>query len=238
MGRRQEESPAGCPEWMVTYGDCMGLLLTFFIMLAAMSEVKEEKFHVVLESIREYLGYDLGSAVEPGDSASGSIYEMIRRVQNEFGSETPEGAPVPSTIGQNVLVQTVEEGYKITVGGKLLFDESSAVLKPSAYESLDRIARIVAGYYNKLEIRGHSAIEPVPGDASPAALFDLAYFRSKAVAEYLVNSGVDRKRIRLQSGGAFDRPASNLTVEGQAANRRVEIVVSDELVPPDGSGGA
>lgn len=222
---------------MVTYGDVMALLLTFFIMLAAMSEVKEEKFHKVLESIREYLGYDTGAAVEPGPSTAGSIDQQIRRVANEMGSPIPEGAPVNSILGQHLRVQAVEEGYKITIGGKVLFEEGSAQLKVTAYEPLDRLARIVQGYYNKLEVRGHTSIEDAGAQGQGTDLFDLAYFRAKAASDYLVSQGIDRRRMRLQSGGPFDRPDSNLTYEGKAANRRVEIIVSDELIEPEGAGG-
>ena len=38
----EEDPPAGVPEWVVTYGDMMSLLLTFFIMLVSMSKIKEE----------------------------------------------------------------------------------------------------------------------------------------------------------------------------------------------------
>ncbi len=236
MPRQEEEAQRGAPEWMVTYGDCMGLLLTFFIMLAAMSEVKEEKFHKVLESIREYLGYETADASEPGQATAGSLYEQIRRVAQESAPiDRPEGVDARSTLGQDVRVQTVEEGYKITVGGKILFDEGSAELKESAHDTLGRLAGVVSGYYNKLEIRGHTAIEDLPPGAKD--LFDLAYMRAKAVGEYMVNQGIDRRRIRLQSGGPYDRPDSNLSYEGQEINRRVEIIVSDELIKPEGSGG-
>ncbi|MBL4886213.1 MAG: flagellar motor protein MotB, partial [Planctomycetaceae bacterium] len=34
-----DDEPPGVPEWVVTYGDMMSLLLTFFIMLVSLSEV-------------------------------------------------------------------------------------------------------------------------------------------------------------------------------------------------------
>ena len=234
---RQEEAPQGAPDWIVTYGDLMSLLLTFFIMIAAMSEVKEEKFHKVLESIRNYLGYEQADAPEPGESPGGSLYELIRRIAVETGGPQHEGAQVNSVLGQNLTVQTVEEGYKITIGGKVLFDEGSAQLKVSAYEPLDRLVSIIKGYYNKLEIRGHTAIEPLPADSPYKDMFDLAFYRAKAVAEYLIAQNIDARRLRIQSGGPYDRPDSNLTYEGLAANRRVEVIVSEELVPVEGAGG-
>ena len=38
----EEEPSAGVPEWVVTFGDMMSLLLTFFIMLVSMSEIRQD----------------------------------------------------------------------------------------------------------------------------------------------------------------------------------------------------
>ena len=102
---------------------------------------------------------------------------------------------------------------------------------------MTRLANICKGYYNKLEIRGHTSIEVIPASSQYKDLFDLSYARAKATAEYLISQGIDARRIRLQGGGPYDRPSSNLSYEGQEANRRVEVIVSDELIAPDGAGG-
>ena len=55
----EEEPSPGVPEWVVTFGDMMSLLLTFFIMLISMSEIKEdEKFQGVADSLHQQFGYD------------------------------------------------------------------------------------------------------------------------------------------------------------------------------------
>ena len=49
----EEDAPPGVPEWVVTYGDMMSLLLTFFIMLVSMSELKDEgKNRAALNSMK------------------------------------------------------------------------------------------------------------------------------------------------------------------------------------------
>ena len=50
-----EEPPPeeeGLPPWVMTFGDMMSLLLTFFILLFSMSELEVEKFRLAAESIR------------------------------------------------------------------------------------------------------------------------------------------------------------------------------------------
>jgi chemotaxis protein MotB len=205
--------------------------MAMFVILVSMSKVQDEKFYQVLESVHEYFGYAPGSANEPGLSTSGSLYEKLRWVAIEAGGPIPEGAPVNSVLGDNLLCQTIDEGYKITIGGKVLFDEGMAELKPDSFAPLNKLAWIIQGHPNKLEIKGHTATEPLP-DGSPY----------KAVADYVCDEQktdlkISRNRIRIYSGGPFDRPESNLTYEGQADNRRVEVIVSDELVSPEGAGG-
>jgi chemotaxis protein MotB len=66
MAKKKEKSEAGAPAWMITYGDMMSLLLCFFIMLVAMSEIKaEEKFEQVMQSLREAFGYQGGMGAVP-----------------------------------------------------------------------------------------------------------------------------------------------------------------------------
>ena len=54
----KKETPAGAPDWVLTYGDMMSLLLCFFILLAAMANFdKQDKMMMAtIESIREAFG--------------------------------------------------------------------------------------------------------------------------------------------------------------------------------------
>ena len=239
----EEAKPESVPVWYITYADMMTLLMAMFVILVSMSKIQDEKFYQVLESVHEYFGYAPGSASEPGPSTTGSLYEKVRWVAIEAGGPIPEGAPVNSVLGDSLLCQTIDEGYKITIGGKVLFEEGMAELKPDAFAPLNKLAWIIQGHPNKLEIKGHTATEPLPDGSPYKDLFDLAYARAKAVADYLCDEQktdlkIGRNRIRIYSGGPFDRPESNLTYEGQADNRRVEVIVSDELVSPEGAGGS
>ena len=51
-----EEVEEGAPAWMMTFGDMMSLLLTFFILLFSMSSIEVEKFKAATNSLQEALG--------------------------------------------------------------------------------------------------------------------------------------------------------------------------------------
>ena len=54
----EDDGAPGVPEWVVTYGDMMSLLLTFFIMLVCLCAiVNDEKFRAILDCIVNYTGY-------------------------------------------------------------------------------------------------------------------------------------------------------------------------------------
>ena len=60
QGCQQEASPPECdegaPTWVVTFGDMMSLLLTFFILMFSMSELKMDRFLLASQSLREAVG--------------------------------------------------------------------------------------------------------------------------------------------------------------------------------------
>ena len=66
---RNEDQGGGIPEWVVTFGDMMSLLLTFFIMLVSLSEIKEE-----LEKIDELLHGALSGPTNHGTPVTGIVF--------------------------------------------------------------------------------------------------------------------------------------------------------------------
>ena len=99
------------------------------------------------------------------------------------------------------------------------FDFDKAVVKPSAYDFLDKIAE----YLNNnpemfVNINGHT-----DSIGSKAYNDVLSLKRAEAVKSYIVDKGIDENRLSCQ-GFAFSKPvSSNKTTEGRALNRRVEI---------------
>jgi chemotaxis protein MotB len=96
MGRPKKEAPAeesaGAPQWMVTFSDCMNLLLTFFVLLVTFSEFSQEQQEKTVN-----FGSAMQSVFGPPIEASGRKEEesMVERPQiahteqPQFGSETP-----------------------------------------------------------------------------------------------------------------------------------------------------
>jgi outer membrane protein OmpA-like peptidoglycan-associated protein len=106
------------------------------------------------------------------------------------------------------------------------FATGASKLSDSARESLARFAGIV-GVYPSLRIRveGHT-----DSTGSLATNQTLSYERALAVRDYLATQGVTDANLEVAGRGPDVPVASNDTSEGRARNRRVEIILSGDLV--------
>src|SRR5690606_27078412 len=169
---------AGVPEWIVTFGDMMSLLLTFFILLQMFSELKREhEYQRVVTAVKEAFGYSGGVGVLPVDDPPvRSIIEQLehmsaKRAKDDRSSE----ASSESIDGPDMRVTKVREGMVFTVGGPSTFDPESAEVKPPMVARLKDLARLLDGRNNKIVIRGHAANKYLSYDSDWRDLNHLSY---------------------------------------------------------------
>ncbi|MCK5686085.1 hypothetical protein KAJ27_18275, partial [bacterium] len=67
--KRKKKEKAGCPEYMLTYGDMMTLLLCFFVLLFSFSTVDKKKFEKIVASFKAALGVLPGARVHKPEAA-------------------------------------------------------------------------------------------------------------------------------------------------------------------------
>ena len=110
--------------------------------------------------------------------------------------------------------------------GDVLFDSGKSELRPEAREALAKLSGIVLNYPSlRLGIEGHT--DSVGGSDFNLVLSEK---RANAVRDYLVVQGLEPSNLSAQGYG-MDRPVEdNGTPEGRQKNRRVEIIVSGEVI--------
>jgi len=230
--KRKNRSSAGAPEWVLTYGDMMSLLLCFFIMIAAMSDIrKDDKFQMVLESLRKAFGNTGEMRAIPAElldpnSLLRRLQELVLQTKSESGD-----ADDPGIQGKNFRVTDINEGIHIEIGGRITFDRFSATTKDESRRLIAQVAERVLGHNTIIKITGHATREPLPAESVWTDQWDLAYARARAVRDVLVGAGIRPERIRLISAGA-EAPLMRqaYTEDELALNRRVEIVVTEATV--------
>ncbi len=108
----------------------------------------------------------------------------------------------------------------------VLFDFNKYTLKPAARERLARVSGIVLAYPDlKLEIEGHT--DSIGSEEYNQTLSEK---RAATVRDYLVSSGVSIANVVARGLGKSDPVADNSSAAGRKQNRRVEMIVSGDVI--------
>ncbi len=108
----------------------------------------------------------------------------------------------------------------------VLFETNRFTLKPGARESMAKLAGILLAYPDlRLEVDGHT--DSVGSDAYNQQLSEK---RAASVRDYLAQQGIPISSVAVRGFGKTQPIASNATAAGRQQNRRVELVVSGEVI--------
>lgn len=154
-------------------------------------------------------------------------------VPNKFDKcpNTPSGVQVdgsgcPITVKHETKViekiVVTEEDKKVVDEAikNLEFETGKSVIRPSSYESLDKVAAILIEKNFSLKLSGHT-----DNTGSYQTNMRLSKERAEAVKAYLVSKGANASRIEATGYGPDQPIASNSTAEGRQKNRRVEFTL-------------
>jgi len=127
----------------------------------------------------------------------------------------------------NLILETRDTARGLVVNmSDVLFDSGKFTLRPLAREKLAKISGIVLAYPTlKLAVEGNT-------DSVGTELFnqDLSEKRAEGVRTYLTQQGVPESSTTATGFGKTRPIASNNTSEGRQQNRRVELIVSGEVI--------
>jgi outer membrane protein OmpA-like peptidoglycan-associated protein len=127
----------------------------------------------------------------------------------------------------NAILETRDTARGLVVNmSDVLFDSGKFTLRPLAREKLAKISGIVLAYPTlKLAIEGNT-------DSVGTEAFNqqLSEQRAAGVRSYLTQQGVPESSTSATGFGKTQPIASNATAEGRQQNRRVELIVSGEVI--------
>jgi outer membrane protein OmpA-like peptidoglycan-associated protein len=127
----------------------------------------------------------------------------------------------------NAILMTRDSARGLIVNmSDVLFDFGKATLRPEAREKLAKVSGIVLAYPGlKLALEGHT--DSIGSDDFNQKLSEK---RSMNVRDYLVAQGINMNSLSAIGMGKNDPIASNDTNEGRQQNRRVEMIVSGDVI--------
>jgi outer membrane protein OmpA-like peptidoglycan-associated protein len=127
----------------------------------------------------------------------------------------------------NAILETRDTARGLIVNmSDVLFDTAKHSLRPAAREKLAKVAGIISGHPGlRLAVEGYT--DSVGGDDYNQQLSE---DRGSVVRDYLTKEGVAGTSVTSKGFGKADPVASNDTAAGRQQNRRVELVVSGEII--------
>lgn len=235
--KKKTDSGGGGASWMETYSDMVTLLLTFFIMLYAMSTIDSQKYAAIVASFSKAMNpeaYYQQMEDEKLQEAVVTIDEDVEETSDELDMlyTLLKQYVEESELEQQVYVSKAEEYVFIRFSDSVTFRGYSDILEQSGKEILDVLAEgleSVDEYIEEVVIAGHTAkVEYDYTDIDRS----LSTNRANVVLKYLDDKKVIDPAKYLAIGyGLYSPIADNSTPEGRAKNRRVEIYISRKGYP-------
>jgi len=234
--QRQEEpeKPVNHERYMLTYSDMITLLMTFFVVMYAMSNADKAKYAAVSESLSSAFnipGAESGGGTGAGGSQVAALKPagtglspkpaskrdpFIQRAHSTLSSDIKSGA---------VQMNTEARGIVLALSGDVFFAKGSAELEEDAVATLEKVADLIRDLPNQIVVEGHTDSSPVAAADKFGSNLMLSAARAVAVAEALELLSVPKEQLSATGYGDSKPARSNDTPEGRAMNRRVDILI-------------
>lgn len=241
------EQEEGAPEWMVTFGDLMSLLLCFFVLLLSFSQMDSAKFKELAGSLEKAFGVqrllphyeppkgmttiarDFNQAfVEQAIVGEGGAQPINDETQRVLEENEEALTALLAALEEQGLAEVEEKSDIITMRfmGETTFDSGRALIKPSMVPLLDTIGEVIGKTKRHIIVAGHTDNVPLRGGIYASNL-QLSGARAASVVDFFLTRGhVKPDKIATLAFGEYRPLAPNDSADNRAKNRRVEIVLA------------
>ncbi|MBT6562462.1 MAG: OmpA family protein [Candidatus Scalindua sp.] len=235
-----EDEPKKDPnEWALAYGDMITLLMTFFVLIIAMSGPKTDGNEMM--KANDGTGDNL---VVPDLKDSGIFNDKVRS-KTMTVVEADDFLPPISDLeliqedmvvfmAENELFNVIdlmktEEGFTIRIKADILFDSGDQSLKKEYLYLLDKIAELLSVIPNNVRIEGHTD-DRYNDDINTGNRLSIS--RASRVCDYMIGAEMLLSSRFGVTGHGRNRPIyPNINEQNRAVNRRVEIIIQE--IPED-----
>ncbi|AGF56404.1 chemotaxis protein MotB [Clostridium saccharoperbutylacetonicum] len=233
--RRMRKEKDNTDRWMLSYLDFITLMMIFFLMMYAISNVDNKKVETLANSLK--IGFNSGNGknviavtdnTNSPDSTDESVDESYSSTESEKLTDIKRKVDElvnNSELKGGVTTSIQERGLVISFNDNLFFNSGEATIKPDFQGKLISISKILNGIDNYIHVEGHTdnvAINTTYFHSN----WQLSSIRAANVVEFLISQGnVKPERLSSIGYGEYRPVKSNSTEEGKAANRRVDIVI-------------
>ncbi|NPA54314.1 MAG: flagellar motor protein MotB [Aquificae bacterium] len=228
MARKKKEECKGLPGWLISFGDLMSLLLTFFILLFSMGTISLEKFHMVIKGITESLGgrkIFLEEKVLNNTNLNIEFQNMYPKIKKrkrlekallELEKELEKKGIESEVEGHGSILR-----FRVNID-KMFFPGSEKPT-PQAEEILKQICKKLKEAEYPLIIEGHTDNTPVSGRFKNN--LELSMARALYILKKFIECGYDPSLLAARGYGPYRPLVPNNSPKNREKNRRVEFVI-------------
>jgi chemotaxis protein MotB len=151
----------------------------------------------------------------------GALIRMERQVQNAMQ------ALIDAKL---VTVRRENMWLEIEINTDILFPSGSGGFAAQAEPVLDKLAEVLKPFPNPIRVEGHTDNRPIRTSAFPSN-WELSAARAASVVHQFTKQGIDPLRLEIVGFGEFHPRQPNDSPDGRNANRRVAILVLEQVAP-------
>jgi len=225
-GSRSSDPSAKSSIWMIIFTDLVALLLTFFVMLFSMSNVKIDRWKEMIDALSQTLN-PAKEKVTTIPAAEYNISSIFRRraINLDYLLAVFEEKVIRNESLKGSQMTLLEDRLVISLPGEILFSPSSAVLNDSARSALFTLGGLLRNVENQLGINGYSD-ETVFEGKEYSSNWELSLARSIAVGNAFRRAGYTEELINYGYGNSRSSFLIDATEEQRKTlSRRVDIII-------------
>lgn len=236
MRRGTKKEKDDTERWMLSYLDFITLMMIFFLMMYAISNLDTNKAKTLATSLK--IGFNSGNGenviavsdssnvspqvIDPADETSAAVAEtekltdVKKKIDDLLNNSELKGS---------VSTSIQERGLIISFNDSVFFNSGEASIKPDWQSKLIAISKVLNEIDNYIRVEGHTDNVAINTNYFHSN-WQLSAVRSANVVEFLVSKGnIIPERLSSVGYGEYRPVKSNDTDEGRSSNRRVDILI-------------
>ena len=226
MGGEDDDTPTA-PFWMTTFSDMATLLLTFFVMIVAMSEVEVKKFKEALSYFQGRTSFLSHDAVIPPPRQQIMAQKSEDAAEQEEQFEELLKYLEENDLADKVQVNMTEKGLHVVMSDAVMFRSGEADLIDPARSVLRQIIGLIDDKVKAVIVEGHTDDRPIRTSVFPSN-WELSSARATSVVRQLIDQGVPPNRLVAAGFGEFQPIDPGNTEEAFRRNRRIELKLTEK----------
>ncbi|OOM81026.1 motility protein B [Clostridium puniceum] len=231
--RRIKKEKDNTERWMLSYLDFITLLMIFFLMMYAISNVDNKKADALAHSLK--IGFNSGNgenvvAVSDSSNTPAIVDEETLKALTEAEKLADIKKKVDELVENSELKGSVttsiqERGLLISFNDSVLFNSGDDAVKSDWHNKLVSISKVLNGIDNYIRVEGHTDNVAINTEHFHSN-WQLSSDRASNVVEFLISQGnIKAERLSAVGYGEYRPVKGNDTEEGRSANRRVDILI-------------